>query len=37
MMDANTSIDDDNTEEAEKRDTKSKYASVDSLLGGFDD
>ena len=37
MMDANTSIDDDNAEEVEKRDTKFKYASVDSLLGGFDD
>ena len=37
MMNANTNIDDDNTEEVEKENTKSKYTSVNSLLGGFDD
>lgn len=37
MMDANTSIDEGNVEEVEKEEIKSKYASVNSLLGGFDD
>lgn len=37
MMDANTSIGEDNSEEANKEKKISKYASVNSLLGGFDD
>ena len=37
MMNANTSIDEGETEGADKEKKTSKYASVNSLLGGFDD
>jgi len=38
MMNANTNIDEGDIEKnVEKEDGKSKYTSINSLLGGFDD